>query len=103
MRRYHFALAGGDPQAGRRVFIEHPVAQCNRCHLIEGGGGVSGPDLRGLSSRRSPEEILTSIMYPSLQISEGYGELGEVSAMPEAHFALENREIRDLMSFLNGL
>lgn len=104
MGRYHFALAGGDSEAGKRVFIEHPVAQCSRCHQIEGGfGGVAGPDLRGLSTRQTVTEILASILDPSLQITEGYGQEGDTSAMPEVHFALEDREIRDLVSFLTSL
>ena len=45
-------LAGGDLDAGEIVFKEHPVAQCFRCHKINGSGGEAGPDLTGIGAKK---------------------------------------------------
>ena len=34
---------------GRKIFLEHPLAACNRCHALEGKGGFVGPFLDGIA------------------------------------------------------
>ncbi len=98
---YIVALEGGDAARGRHLFRDHPVAQCSRCHIAEGDGGVAGPDLSSIGAARSRSDLLESIILPSAKISEGYSTSpGEPSAMPQVHFALEPSEIRDLIEFL---
>src|SRR5262249_28265843 len=48
---YREALAGGDAEAGRRVFFNKQELSCLRCHKIHGEGGEVGPDLAGIGSR----------------------------------------------------
>ena len=100
---YRITEFGGDRNRGRRIFREHPVAQCSRCHIAEGDGGVAGPPLDGLGKTQTRAQLLESIILPNAAISEGYGTGGEPSAMPQVHFALEASEIRDLVEFLATL
>ncbi len=65
-------LRGGDAEAGRRVFYEKAEAQCVRCHRAGGEGGIVGPDLKGIGSRQSREELLEAIVLPNARIAEGY-------------------------------
>ena len=101
---YLVALRGGDAARGRTVFREHPVAQCSRCHIAAGDGGVAGPRLDGVGSRLDRQELLESIILPAARIAEGYEEAAAgASAMPQVQFALESSEIRDLVEFLSSL
>ena len=59
----------GDAQLGSRIFQE---AQCAKCHRLGRVGRAFGPDLTGVASRFSREEILDSIIEPSKQISSRF-------------------------------
>jgi len=59
----------GDPHAGRAVFQE---AGCLRCHIVEGRGGVLGPDLTGIALQSSSAAIRESIADPAARVSPGY-------------------------------
>lgn len=100
---YSIALHGGNAESGRGLFFDHPVAQCSRCHQVAGEGGVSGPPLDTVGRDRSREELLESIIVPNATITEGYGDSGGPSAMPQVHFALEVSEIRNLLEYLSTL
>ncbi len=71
--QYSSALAGGNSRRGWRVFNEHEMAQCTRCHKIQGEGSDVGPALSGVASRLSREELLESIVAPSAKLALGYG------------------------------
>ena len=66
-----WALAGGDPEAGRVVF--QTGGDCQRCHA--GGGGHEagvGPDLAGIS-RRGARYVLESVVAPQERVAPGFG------------------------------
>jgi quinoprotein glucose dehydrogenase len=66
------ALAGGNVRRGRRLFEEHPVLPCVRCHKVNGDGGDAGPDLSVIGKQKSPEYLLESIIKPNAKIAEGF-------------------------------
>src|SRR5690606_1915846 len=66
-------LDGGTIQSGRRVFLQHPVAQCARCHTTNGQTGGVGPDLQGVASRPDREQLLESLIDPSARLAPGFG------------------------------
>jgi putative heme-binding domain-containing protein len=55
----------GDAAAGRRVYVG---ADCASCHIIDGDGGVDGPDLSTVGSRRSPEDLRSDLVAPSERV-----------------------------------
>lgn len=59
---------GGDPKKGKWVF-QSLQAQCQRCHKVNGWGGDFGPDLSHVGSSKSPKQLITAILQPSLEIS----------------------------------
>jgi putative heme-binding domain-containing protein len=65
-------LAGGNPEAGRRVFHGSVQGQCARCHNAGGEGQQAGPVLQGIGRRATPEYLLESLLDPSARIAEGY-------------------------------
>jgi quinoprotein glucose dehydrogenase len=69
------ALAGGDPDLGKKIFFERQDVQCLRCHKIDNNGGIVGPDLTGVGKRLSREELLESILLPNNRISKGFESL----------------------------
>lgn len=69
---YRGALEGGDGEVGWRLFNQHPVLACTRCHQANGEGGYAGPDLSGLADRMSTEDMLRAIIYPNDTIAEGF-------------------------------
>jgi len=70
---YASSLQGGDPDRGRRIFFQHPQAQCMRCHSYDDRGGNAGPRLNGVANRLSHEQLLESLIDPSRRIAPGFG------------------------------
>lgn len=69
---YREVLAGGDAEAGEKIFTERAGIECTRCHAIHGKGGVVGPDLAGIGKRQTREYLLESILYPNKVIAAGF-------------------------------
>jgi len=69
---YAETLAGGNKRRGQNIFYRNEAAQCVRCHAIFEWGGDAGPVLAGIASKRSPKELLESIIEPSASYSPGY-------------------------------
>ena len=72
LARFTPTLAGGDKAAGEKLFKEHAVAQCFRCHKVNGSGGDAGPDMTGIASKKDRRYLLESIVNPNAQIAEGF-------------------------------
>lgn len=69
---YRFALKGGDPEAGKKIFREREDVACIRCHTAQGVGGEVGPHLDGVATRGTPDYILESIVKPNAKIAPGF-------------------------------
>jgi quinoprotein glucose dehydrogenase len=69
---YRVALAGGDLARGERLFRDHPVLACIRCHKVGEEGGEAGPNLTLIARERSAEHLLESVVIPSASISPGF-------------------------------
>ncbi len=63
------SMNGRNYERGRRMFR---VAQCSKCHQMNGAGGITGPNLTTVGQRFSKEYILESIINPSEDISNRY-------------------------------
>lgn len=55
----------GDPDVGAQVYAR---AECSGCHTIDGVGGLDGPDLSTIGSRRSPDELLSDLVSPDERV-----------------------------------
>jgi quinoprotein glucose dehydrogenase len=66
-------LVGGNPRRGRDVVIEHPAAQCVRCHAVGNQGSDVGPNLQGVASRLTREQLLQSLLEPNAVVTPGFG------------------------------
>ena len=69
---HRVALAGGNAEAGRKIFFERTEVSCLRCHEIGETGGEVGPDLTQIGSQKTREYLLESIVAPSKTIAEGF-------------------------------
>jgi putative heme-binding domain-containing protein len=58
----------GDPQAGAAIFH----ANCVRCHVAGGEGGLTGPDLTTIGARRSNAELHEAISDPDSEVGSEY-------------------------------
>lgn len=65
-------LMGGDKANGEKVFNEHAVAQCLRCHKVSGTGGEAGPDLTGIGKKKDRRYLLEAIINPNAAIADGF-------------------------------
>lgn len=59
------ALAG-DPANGKALYLERGF--CNYCHMIDGQGEVTGPDLSRIGDVRSAAELVQSLREPNARI-----------------------------------
>jgi quinoprotein glucose dehydrogenase len=65
-------LVGGNKDEGERLFKEHAVAACLRCHKVSGSGGDAGPDLTGIGAKKDRRYLLESIVLPNAAIADGF-------------------------------
>ena len=64
------------PARAATLFVEHPAAQCTRCHTVRNAGSDVGPNLTGVATRLTRDQILESLLEPSARIAPGYGTVG---------------------------
>lgn len=69
---FRHCLEGGDAARGKVLFMEHPVAACNRCHKVSGTGGDAGPDMTGFAAKHDRAYILESIVNVNAKIAPGF-------------------------------
>lgn len=62
-------LEGRDRDNGRRMYL---ATLCSACHLFEGEGGGSGPDLTNLAGRFTVRDIAEAIIDPNRVVSDQY-------------------------------
>jgi putative heme-binding domain-containing protein len=67
------ALYGGSVIEGRNTFNYNQTVQCVRCHIVGGEGTNVGPNLKGVASRLTREQLLQALIEPSARIAPGYG------------------------------
>jgi cytochrome c oxidase cbb3-type subunit III len=63
------ATVSGDRARGEKIFSE--TAGCSTCHMVQGRGGVLGPDLSRVGEARSVPYLIDSIREPSKELSSG--------------------------------
>ena len=66
------AIAGGDPERGREIFLAKVEVSCVRCHRAEGIGGEVGPPLDGIGGRKDRRFLLESLVRPDAHVAEGF-------------------------------
>jgi cytochrome c oxidase cbb3-type subunit 3 len=59
----------GDRVKGEKIFTEK--AGCAACHMVNGHGGLLGPDLSRVGASRSASYLIDSIREPSKELSDG--------------------------------
>jgi cytochrome c oxidase cbb3-type subunit 3 len=59
----------GDAAKGEKIFAG--TGGCAACHMINGRGGLLGPDLSRVGAARSVEYLVESIREPDKQLSDG--------------------------------
>lgn len=91
----------GNAEQGKRIYYEHEMASCVRCHQIGGEGGVVGPPLDGIAERKTEAYLRESLVDPQNTIAEGYP--AEVSPMPPFGVLLSPQDLEDVLAFLMTL
>ncbi len=71
----------GDAAKGKEVY---DASGCSSCHIIDGQGGDSGPELTKVGALRGPSYLKTTMLYPG-------------SDLPQAHVFLETGGLLDYM------
>ncbi len=72
LSRNREALAGGDAEKGRNLFLNSAAVYCQRCHKLDGQGGEVGPAINGVAKDKTREYLLESIVLPSKAIAKGF-------------------------------
>lgn len=60
----------GDASAGKALY--EGKGRCANCHMVQGEGGRSGPDLSIIGATRSPSNLRASIVNPNAALSAGW-------------------------------
>ncbi len=59
----------GDPVVGKLVFGHRNGPGCLTCHVIQGRGGLVGPDLTSYAAGRTVEAMVRSILDPAAEVA----------------------------------
>lgn len=102
VKRYEFALRGGNADAGAGVFFGNAAVACVRCHRINGVGGDVGPDLSDVGARRDREYILRSIVDPNADIAEGYETVVLATTEGKILTGVLRKETEDALELVTG-
>ncbi|MFN3326340.1 MAG: c-type cytochrome [Bryobacteraceae bacterium] len=73
----------GDAEAGRKLFFGK--GGCNGCHMVNGSGGRSGPELSEIGGRRTVEHLRISLVKPDAEVPPAFW-----------HYKVTTREGRSL-------
>ena len=92
----------GLAKRGEDIFHKHAVASCVRCHKVGNEGGVIGPAMDGIASRKDRDYIYESLINPMAQLAEGFDQLG-ASPMPPMNILLDEEQLADVMAYLMTL
>ncbi len=90
------ALERGDPLRGAVVFFQ-PGFTCVKCHTSHGKVPMIGPDLSRLAQRPSGEDLVDSILRPSMGITKGYETISVVTKKGTSLIGLLVEEKRDAL------
>jgi cytochrome c oxidase cbb3-type subunit 3 len=63
------APPSGDPARGDKLF--HGSAGCFTCHMVQGKGGLLGPELTTVATARSYDALIESVRQPSKRLATG--------------------------------
>ena len=97
---------GGDPERGRKIFIEF---KCMACHRVKADADLpppiaakQGPLLGAQYGNMSAKELMDSILTPSHRIEsmKDISEGGTLSRMPDYKAVLTAQELIDLITYL---
>ncbi|MFO0934930.1 MAG: c-type cytochrome [Gemmataceae bacterium] len=72
LSRFRDALAGGDADKGKEIFLNNSAVYCQRCHKLNAQGGEVGPDLSHIAKDKTRDYLLESIVDPNKQIAKGF-------------------------------
>lgn len=70
--RAHARKTAGDPERGRKLYLDAKGLACAKCHALGSDGGKVGPALDDVGLKYKREEIMTAILEPSRTIANGY-------------------------------
>ncbi len=65
-------LPKGDPERGKEIFQNAAKSLCLTCHVLGDQGVEFGPDLTGIGSIRSKQDLLEAIVFPSASLARYY-------------------------------
>lgn len=62
--------APGDPSAGETFF--RGAGKCSTCHMVNGSGGLLGPELSTIAQQRTLAQLTESVRNPGASIQKGF-------------------------------
>jgi putative heme-binding domain-containing protein len=102
--------AAGDPKAGQAIY--DGKGGCAACHILNGKGGLLGPELTEIGLRRSVKFLRDSIIDPSAYINPQYSSATVVTrngstirgvVLNEDDYSIQLRDTREeLRAFLKS-
>ncbi len=91
---------GATAEKGRAIFEQ----KCNSCHTI-GGGGLVGPDLRGVTTRRDTEWLVDFITTPDKLIAQGdpiAQPMVQQYGLPMPNMGLSNYDAQAILAYIDA-
>ena len=85
-------IAGATAASGHLVFTDQKRANCVACHQVGNIGAQFAPPLSDAGIRMTRDQILESILKPSLRITEGYHVNTIVTKTGEAYLGVVRNE-----------
>lgn len=100
------AVAGGNPEAGKAVFINGGCTACHKVASVPGAVGTVGPELDGLMQRagsRVPGMDADAYIRQSIEDPNAFTVEGYLKVMPPVRATFSDQQYEDLIAFLKTL
>lgn len=102
VEQWRWALAGGDANKGKNIFLYKSEVSCLRCHKVGNQGGEVGPVLTDLGAKKDARYLLEAIVLPNAKIAEGFESISILDDTGVLHSGVLKKETDQYVEYMTA-
>ncbi len=93
-------IEGGSVERGKAIFFGRSAASCRRCHMVQGSGGVVGPNLSAIGKEKDRRYLLEAIVHPNAKIAKGFDTVVVATTDGKVHAGILKAETEESLTLM---